>query len=98
MRAPELLQTGDATIEFAIKCVAPFGDERQARQGLPQMIAGQRIATEILGLPRKQREALIARHGEIFTVAWWHDMQHKLNAGHFFDISRYREEVRLKRD
>ncbi len=54
--------------------------------------------TEFLGLPRKQREALIARHGEIFTVAWWHDMQHKLNAGHFFDISPYREEVRLKRD
>ena len=54
--------------------------------------------TEFLGLPRKLREALIARHGEIFTVAWWHEMQHKLNAGHFFDISPYREEVRLKRD
>ncbi len=54
--------------------------------------------TEFLGLPRKLREALIARHGEIFTVAWWHQMQEKLNAGHFFDISPYREEVRLKRD
>ena len=54
--------------------------------------------TEFLGLPRKLREALIARHGEIFTVSWWHEMQHKLNAGHFFDISPYREEVRLKRD
>lgn len=54
--------------------------------------------TEFLGLPRRLRELLIARHGEIFTVAWWHDMQHKLNAGHFFDISPYREEVRLKRD
>ena len=54
--------------------------------------------TEFLGLPRKLREALIARHGEIFTVTWWHQMQDKLNAGHFFDISPYREEVRLKRD
>lgn len=54
--------------------------------------------TEFLGLPRKLREALIARHGEIFTVAWWHQVQDKLNAGHFFDISPYREEVRLKRD
>ncbi len=54
--------------------------------------------TEFLGLPRRLREALIARHGEIFTVGWWHQMQDKLNAGYFFDISPYREEVRLKRD
>ena len=51
--------------------------------------------TEFLGLPRRFREALIARHGDIFTVRWWHEIQNKLNAGHFFDISPYREEVRL---
>ena len=51
--------------------------------------------TEFLGLPRRFREVLIARHGEIFTVPWWHGVQDKLNAGHFFDISPYREEVRL---
>ncbi|MBL8244455.1 MAG: bifunctional isocitrate dehydrogenase kinase/phosphatase, partial [Rhodanobacteraceae bacterium] len=43
------------------------------------------------------REALIARHGEIFTVPWWHATQAKLNAGQFFDIPPYREEVRLTR-
>lgn len=52
--------------------------------------------TEFLGLPRKLREALIARHGEIFTVPWWHATQAKLNAGQFFDIPPYREEVRLR--
>lgn len=51
--------------------------------------------TEFLGLPRRFRELLIARHGEIFTVQWWHQMQARLNAGHFFDIPPYREEVRL---
>lgn len=53
--------------------------------------------TEFLGLPRRLREALIARHGEIFTVPWWHATQAKLNAGQFFDIPPYREEVRLMR-
>lgn len=53
--------------------------------------------TEFLGLPRRLREALIARHGEIFTVPWWHATQAKLNAGQFFDIPPYREEVRLTR-
>ena len=52
--------------------------------------------TEFLGLPRRFREALIARHGEIFTVPWWHATQAKLNAGQFFDIPPYREEVRLR--
>lgn len=51
--------------------------------------------TEFLGLPRRFRETLIARHGEIFTVPWWHQLQSKLDAGHFFDIPPYREEVRL---
>ncbi|GMU42602.1 MAG: bifunctional isocitrate dehydrogenase kinase/phosphatase [Xanthomonadales bacterium] len=53
--------------------------------------------TEFLGLPRRLREALIARHGEIFNVQWWHATQAKLNAGQFFDIPPYREEVRLLR-
>lgn len=53
--------------------------------------------TEFLGLPRRLRELLIARHGEIFNVHWWHQMQARLNAGYFFDISPYREEVRLLR-
>ena len=53
--------------------------------------------TEFLGLPRRLREALIARHGEIFTVPWWHATQAKLNAGLFFDIPPYREEVRISR-
>jgi isocitrate dehydrogenase kinase/phosphatase len=51
--------------------------------------------TEFLGLPRRFREVLIARHGEIFTVSWWHEVQTRLNSGSFFDISPYREEVRL---
>ncbi len=54
--------------------------------------------TEFLGLPRRFRESLIARHGDIFTVPWWHEMQSKLKVGHFFDISPYRDEVRLQRE
>jgi len=51
--------------------------------------------TEFLGLPRRLRELLIARHGEIFNVQWWHQMQDKLSSGQFFDIPPYSEEVRL---
>jgi isocitrate dehydrogenase kinase/phosphatase len=41
------------------------------------------------------RRALLERHGEIFTVPWWHELQARLSAGQFVDIPPYREEVRI---
>ena len=68
---------------------APRDEDEEMHHGAWYYVADSDIFpeqfTEFLGLPRKLREALIARHGEIFTVSWWHEMQHKLNAGHFFE-------------
>lgn len=53
--------------------------------------------TEFLGLKPELKRALIERHGDIFTVRWWHAMQRELNAGKFYDIPPYRDEVRVPR-
>jgi isocitrate dehydrogenase kinase/phosphatase len=51
--------------------------------------------TEFLGMSGPLRKALLDRHGEIFTVPWWHELQARLSAGQFVDIPPYREEVRI---
>ena len=48
-----------------------------------------------LGLSERLREALLAAHGEIFTMRWWHDLQTSLAAGHRVDVPPYPPWTRL---
>ena len=48
-----------------------------------------------LGVPARLREALIARHGEIFDAEWWREVQQGLARGDYSDIPPYPQSVRL---
>jgi len=48
-----------------------------------------------LGLDERLRDALMAAHGEIFTMRWWHDLQQALRAGHRVDVPPYPPWTRL---
>jgi isocitrate dehydrogenase kinase/phosphatase len=48
-----------------------------------------------LGLAAPLRQALLAAHGEIFTMRWWHDLQQQLGAGHRVDLPPYPAHTRL---
>ena len=51
--------------------------------------------TEFLGLTPTLKQALLDRHGELFTAQWWLQLQTRLQAGEVFDIPPYRADVRL---
>jgi len=48
-----------------------------------------------LGLSAVLRDALLAAHGEIFTMRWWRDLQAALAAGQRFDVAPYPAQCRL---
>jgi len=48
-----------------------------------------------LGLSEPLRSALLAAHGEIFTMRWWHDLQQQLGDGHRVDLPPYPAHTRL---
>lgn len=48
-----------------------------------------------LGLSEPQREALQAAHGEIFTAAWWCELQTHLQDGGYVDVPPYPASARL---
>ena len=48
-----------------------------------------------LGMDAAQRAALLAAHGDIFTVRWWQDMQQRLAAGQVVDVPPYPQRVRV---
>jgi isocitrate dehydrogenase kinase/phosphatase len=48
-----------------------------------------------LGVPAHLREALIERHGEIFTAQWWSDLQSRIAASDYIDICPYGDHLRL---
>ena len=48
-----------------------------------------------LGLSDTLRTALLAVHGEIFSMRWWHDLQAALAAGQRFDVTPYPAQCRL---
>jgi isocitrate dehydrogenase kinase/phosphatase len=48
-----------------------------------------------LGLREELSTALLAAHGEIFTMRWWHDLQAALRAGHRVDAPPYPANTRL---
>jgi len=48
-----------------------------------------------LGLSTELRDTLLAAHGEIFTMRWWHDLQASLGAGHRADVPPYPTQTRL---
>jgi isocitrate dehydrogenase kinase/phosphatase len=50
---------------------------------------------EFLGLSVELKSALLERHGEIFQVAWWHDVQARLARGEWADQAPYPREYRL---
>ena len=50
-----------------------------------------------LGLPADLLQALMAAHGDIFSVDWWQALQKSLAGGDFADIAPYPEAVRLCR-
>ncbi|MFN3495755.1 MAG: 5'/3'-nucleotidase SurE, partial [Hydrogenophaga sp.] len=50
-----------------------------------------------LGLPAELLQALMAAHGEIFSVGWWRALQQSLAAGDYADIAPYPEALRLGR-
>jgi isocitrate dehydrogenase kinase/phosphatase len=49
-----------------------------------------------LGMSAAQREALLAAHGDVFTVRWWQTMQAAFAAQRTLDAPPYPEEMRLK--
>jgi isocitrate dehydrogenase kinase/phosphatase len=48
-----------------------------------------------LGLDPGQQEALLAAHGEIFTVGWWLELQKRIKAGELVDVPPYPARLRL---
>jgi isocitrate dehydrogenase kinase/phosphatase len=48
-----------------------------------------------IGLPDNLLEVLDRNHGEIFGVAYWHDMQARVTSGEIFDIFPYQSSLRL---
>jgi isocitrate dehydrogenase kinase/phosphatase len=48
-----------------------------------------------IGLPNNLLEVLDRNHGEIFDVAYWHDMQARVTGGEIFDIFPYHSSRRL---
>ncbi len=48
-----------------------------------------------LGLPAPLLQALMAAHGDIFSVAWWQAQQERLATGEYADVPPYPETVRL---
>ncbi len=50
---------------------------------------------QFLGLSQKQRDALLAAHGEIFDIDWWQQVQQRLRSGGYADIPPYPEVARL---
>jgi isocitrate dehydrogenase kinase/phosphatase len=48
-----------------------------------------------LGLDGAQQEALLAAHGEIFTVAWWLELQKRIRSGELVDVPPYPARLRL---
>ena len=48
-----------------------------------------------LGVAEPLRAALIERHGEIFSAAWWRDVQQGLANGTYSDIPPYPQSARL---
>ncbi|TLY51817.1 MAG: bifunctional isocitrate dehydrogenase kinase/phosphatase [Gammaproteobacteria bacterium] len=49
-----------------------------------------------LGMGAAQRAALLAAHGDVFTVRWWQSMQAAVAAQRTLDTPPYPEEMRLK--
>lgn len=49
-----------------------------------------------LGLTQSQREALIAAHGDIFTVPFWLDLQTRFRKGQAPEMTPYPERLRLR--
>ncbi len=49
-----------------------------------------------IGLPNNLIEVLEHNHGEIFDVAYWHDMQARVTGGEIFDIFPYHSSRRLQ--
>ena len=48
-----------------------------------------------LGLSDELREALLATHGEIFTMRWWRDLQAAIETGYRLDVTPYPAICRL---
>jgi isocitrate dehydrogenase kinase/phosphatase len=48
-----------------------------------------------LGLSDELREALLAAHGEIFTMRWWRDLQAAIQTGYRVDVAPYPPQCRL---
>jgi isocitrate dehydrogenase kinase/phosphatase len=48
-----------------------------------------------LGLNDPLRDALLAAHGEIFTMRWWHDLQVAIRTGYRADVAPYSAQCRL---
>jgi isocitrate dehydrogenase kinase/phosphatase len=48
-----------------------------------------------LGLDQNQREALLATHGEIFSMHWWSSVQEAIRTGRPIEVPAYPEHTRL---
>ena len=49
-----------------------------------------------LGLGDELREILLAAHGEIFTMRWWHDLQTAIDTGYRLEVAPYPAQCRLR--
>jgi isocitrate dehydrogenase kinase/phosphatase len=49
-----------------------------------------------IGLPDHLLEALGESHGEIFDLAYWHDMQRRVTSGEIIDLFPYQPSLRLQ--
>lgn len=49
-----------------------------------------------LGLPRRYKQRLLQRHGELFTTAWWRAMQEQVRGGKIVEFPPYKDSRRLR--
>ena len=77
----------------------PRNEEEEMHHGAWYYVADNDVFPEqfprFLGLTPRQREALLAEHGEIFDVRWWQGLQERLRAGQVEDVPPYPESARL---
>ena len=78
---------------------AARSEEEELHAGAWYHVAEEDVFPEqfprFLGLPPVLLDALLEAHGEIFTVAWWLDLQAQLREGRLADVPPYPSRLRV---
>lgn len=80
--------------------VPPMREEDETRPLEEWLYVGRddvfpELFPQFLGVPKDLRDALQREHGEIFDAHWWQQVQARLRAGEYLDVTPYPAVARL---